>query len=148
MCLFKYREKKYGKLTFILFSLVVIALAVASVYGGIYAVINMTHWAKYIIVVVASLVGLCLGFFGIFMFAISFSMINHSKSVRDVNSSKGVSGVNLCDKCGRPIDKKAEYCNHCGASQESNFEIQCPECKTKNPATAEFCSKCGAKFNK
>ena len=76
MCLFKYREKKYGKLTFILFALVVIALAVASIYGGIYAVIHMTHWAKYIIVVIASIVGLCLGLFGILMFAISEFMIH------------------------------------------------------------------------
>ena len=123
------------------------ALAAASIYGGIYAVIHMTHWAKYIIVVVASIVGLGLGGFGLFLVSLSFSMINQSKSVRDGNKSIGISGTRLCDKCGRVISKKAEFCEHCGADLQSGTGMKdCPECKTKNSATAAFCEKCGYEF--
>ena len=71
MSLFGYREKKYGKFVFVLIALVLIALAVGAVYGGIYAVQHMTHWAKYIIIVVACILGLALGLFGIFLILFS-----------------------------------------------------------------------------
>ena len=147
MGIFKYREKKYGKLTFILFALILVLIAVASVMGGIYAVVNMTHWAKYVIVVVASIIGLVLGTFGIFLVALSFSLINQSKSVRDENTSKGIAGPRLCDHCGRVISKKAEFCEHCGKKQHSGLGMKkCPNCKAENSALAEFCEKCGQKF--
>ena len=147
MCLFKYREKRYGKLAFILFAILTIALAVASIWGGVYAVMHMEHWAKYIIVSVAGIVGVALGLFGLFLFGMSFSLINHSKSVRDGNKSKGISGTRLCDKCGRVISKNAEFCEHCGATQQTGLGMKvCPECKTKNSATAAFCEKCRYEF--
>jgi len=147
MGLFQYREKRYGKLTFCLIAVILVLLAAASVYGGIYAVINMAHWSKYVIVVVASIIGLCLGVFGIFLVALSFSMISQSKSVRDENKSKGIANTRLCDKCGRVISKKAEFCEHCGLKQESGLGMKvCPDCKTKNSGTATFCEKCGKKF--
>ena len=149
MCLFKYKEKRYGKLTFILIALVLIALAAASVFGGVYAVINMTHWAKYIIVVVTSLVGLAVGGFGIIMIALSFSLIGTKQSVRDGNSAIGVANTRLCDMCGKVISKKAEFCEHCGGKQQSGLGMkECPECKTKNSALAQFCEKCGKEFDK
>ena len=147
MSLFKYREKRYGKLTFTIVSLMLIALAVASIWGGIYAVLHMAHWAKYIIVVVAIIVGLALGLFGLFMFLMSFSLINKSQSVRDGNKSKGIADTRLCDKCGRVITKAAEFCEHCGSKQETGLGLKnCPECKTKNSGTAKFCEKCGYEF--
>ena len=147
MCLFKYKEKRYGKLTFILFALVIIAIAAASVYGGIFAVINMTHWAKYIIVSVTSLIGLGLGGFGIVLFALSFSLINSKQSVRDGNQAKGIANARLCDMCGRVISKKAEFCEHCGQKQQSGLGMKdCPNCKTQNSALAQFCEKCGEEF--
>ena len=147
MGIFKYREKKYGKLTFVLIAISFVLLAAASVYGGIYAVIHMSHWTKYLIVVIASVVGLALGGIGIFLVALSFSMISQSKSVRDENTSKGISGTRLCDKCGRVISKKAEFCEHCGGKQESGVGLkECPHCKTKNSGAAAFCEKCGKEF--
>jgi len=147
MCLFKYREKRYGKLTFVLFALILIALAAASVYGGIYAVVHMAHWVKYVIVVVAGIVGLGLGGFGIVLVALSFSMIGSKQSVRDSNKAKGLANGRLCDMCGRVISKKAEFCEHCGGKQQSGLGMKdCPKCKTKNSALAEFCEKCGTKF--
>ena len=147
MCLFRYREKRYGKLALILFALVLIAAAAGSIYGGVYAVMHMTHWTKYLIVSVAGLVGAGLGIFGLVVFGISFSLINHKRSVRDRNKYKGVSGTYLCDKCGRVISKKANVCEHCGATQEiGKHDKKCPECKAKNNATASFCEKCGYKF--
>ena len=147
MGIFKYREKKYGKLTFVLVALILILIAAAGIYGGIYAVMHMAHWSKYLIVVVASIIGLCLGGFGIFMIALSFSMISQSKSVRDQNSSKGISGTRLCDMCGRVISKNAEFCEHCGGKQASGLGLkECPNCKTKNSGAAAFCEKCGKEF--
>lgn len=148
MCLFRYREKRYGKLAFILFALGFIAIAAAAVFGGVYAVMHMSHWAKYIIVSVAGIFALLSGGFGLYLFAISFSLINHSKSVRDGNKSKGISGTYLCDKCGRVISKHAEFCEHCGAEQETNTTIKCPNCKAKNEGTAAFCQQCGYEFKK
>ena len=147
MGIFKYREKRYGKLTFILFAVIMVLLAVASVSGGIYAIVNMTHWSKYIIVVVTSIIGFALGGFGVVMVALSFSLISQSKSVRDENLSKGVSGTRLCDKCGRVISKQAEFCEHCGYKLEEGCGMkECPKCKTKNSSQAAFCEKCGEKL--
>ena len=147
MCLFRYREKRYGKLALILFALLLIAAAAGSISGGVYAVMHMSHWTKYLIVSVAGLAGLFLGIFGLAVFGISFSLINHKRSVRDRNKYKGVSGTYLCDKCGRVISKKANVCEHCGAVQEiGKDDKKCPECKAKNNATAAFCEKCGYKF--
>ena len=147
MCLFRYREKRYGKFALTLFALILIAAAAGSIYGGVYAVMHMTHWAKYVIVSVAGIVGLGLGVFGLAVFGITFSMINQKRSVRDRNKYKGVSGTHLCDKCGRVISRKANVCEHCGAIQEiGKRDKKCPDCKAKNNATAAFCEKCGYKF--
>ncbi len=74
MGLFKYREKRYGKFTFTLVSLLIIALGGLAIFGGVYAVMHMAHWAKYIIVAVASIVGGLIALFGLLMFFVSFSM--------------------------------------------------------------------------
>lgn len=147
MCLFKYREKRYGKFLFRIMALVLVALAAGAVFGGVYAVMHMTHWAKYVIVVVAGIVGLALAGFGIFFLIFSTSMINSWKSVRDGNKSKGIANTRLCDKCGRVITKHAEFCEHCGEKQETGLGLKkCPNCKTKNSGPADFCEKCGYNF--
>ena len=147
MCLFRYKEKRYGKFALTLFALALIAAGVASVYGGVYAVMNMSHWSKYLIVTIAALAGLFFAIFGLVVFGITFSMINQKRSVRDRNKYKGVSGTYLCDKCGRVIDRKANVCEHCGAIQEiGKHDKKCPDCKAKNNATAAFCEKCGYEF--
>lgn len=147
MCLFKYREKKYGKLAFVLFALCFIAIAAGAVFGGITALYKLPHWSKYIIIAAAGVVTLLSGGFGLFLLAISFSMTGRSKSVRDVNSAKGISGTRLCDKCGRVITKNAQFCEHCGVKQETGLGLKkCPNCKTKNSGTAHFCEKCGYEF--
>lgn len=143
MC-FKYREKKYGKFTLILVSLLLMALAVGFVYGGVYALLKMVHWAKWIILAVGIILAIPCLIFGGIMFTVSLSMTGRNKSVRDVNSGKGIADTRLCDKCGRVISKKAEYCEHCGTKQVSGLGMKtCPYCKTKNSGAAEFCEKCG-----
>ncbi|MBE7076659.1 MAG: hypothetical protein E7374_02070 [Clostridiales bacterium] len=147
MCLFRYREKKYGKFTLILFALLVIALAGASAFGGAYAVMEMSHWSKWIILAVASVVCLALVVFGVVLICIATSMINTWHSVRDLNTTGKIKDVRLCDKCGRVISKKAQICEHCGTQQETGLGMKdCPECKTKNSGTAKFCEKCGYEF--
>lgn len=147
MCLFRYREKRYGKLALILFALLSIALAGGSIFGGVYAVIHMSHWSRFVIVSVAGIVGIGLAILGFACLGISFSMINQKRSVRDRNKSKGISGTYLCDKCGRVISKHANVCEHCGAVQQiGKQDKKCPECKAKNNATASYCEKCGYKF--
>ena len=147
MCWFSYREKRYGKLLFVVIALAILALAGGAVYGGVYAVMHMTHWSKYLIVSVAGVVGLLLLAVSVFMLIFSTGMINTWQSVRDGNKSKGLANGRLCDKCGRVISKKAQYCEHCGETQEIGLGLKaCPNCKTKNSGTAEFCEKCGHKF--
>ena len=147
MGLFSYREKRYGKFVVILVSLLLLALAAGSVYGGVYAIMHMAHWSKYVIIVVACIVGLFLALMGFGLLLMSFSMIDSWKSGRDGNKSKGVSNVRLCDKCGRVITKKALVCEHCGAKQETGLGLkECPECGTKNSGPAAFCEKCGHEF--
>ena len=147
MTLFKYKEKRYGKFAFILFALCFVAIAVGAVFGGITAFQKLTHWTKYLIIALSGIVTFLSGGFGLFLLAISFSMTGKSKSVRDVNSVKGVSGTRLCDKCGRVITKNAHFCEHCGAQQQTGLGLKaCPKCKTKNSGTASYCEKCGNKF--
>ncbi len=147
MGLFSYKEKRYGKFAFRLFAIILIVMGGAAIFGG-YCALKMSHWSKYIILAVAAIVGLCLILFGLYLFLFSFSLINSWKSGRDGNKSKGVSNARLCDKCGKVISKKATFCEHCGAKQQSGLGMKtCPECKTKNSAKADFCEKCGHKFD-
>ena len=147
MCLFRYREKRYGKFTMILVSLVLVALAASAIWGGVIAFNHIATWVRYLLLVLGILVAVVVGSFGLFMFCIALSMSGKSKSVRDVNKTKGIAGTRLCEVCGRVIDKKAEFCEHCGDRQESMADYKvCPKCKGKNKATAEFCQKCGEKF--
>lgn len=147
MCLFKYREKRYGKFLFVTIALLILALAGGAIYGGVYAVMHMAHWAKYIIVSAAGVVGLILLAVSVFMLIFSTGMINSWQSVRDGNKSKGLANGRLCDKCGRVISKKAEFCEHCGEKQETGLGLKaCPNCKTKNSGPAAFCEKCGHEF--
>ena len=147
MCLFKYREKKFGKLALILLALLFIAAAAGAVFGGVYAVIHMTHWAKYVIVSVAGVFAFLTAGIGLYMILISFSMINTWRSVRDVNTTGKVKDVRLCDKCGRVISKHADFCEHCGEAQESGTGLKkCEHCGTKNSAAAKFCENCGKEF--
>ncbi len=146
MC-FKYREKKFGKFWFVLIALVLIAVAVGVVWGGVYGFLNIAHWTKWLLLVGACLVGLAVGGFGVFMVLFSFSLIGSWKSVRDVNTTKGVKDVRLCEHCGRVIAKHAEFCEHCGERLHEGLGMKkCPECKTQNSANASFCDKCGHKF--
>lgn len=146
MC-FRYKQKQYGKLSLVILALIVLILAGCSIFGGVYAVLHMNHWAKYIIVSFAGLVGLFLVTWGILMIIIACSMSGRKRSVRDVNDTKGVEDVRLCDFCGRVISKSAVVCEHCGAKQQTGRGMKiCPECKTKNSATASYCEKCGRKF--
>ena len=144
--MFKYREKRFGKFSLILFALITLAIAGACVFGGVYAVLHMTSWVKYLLVVLGLIVGLILAIFGILMLIITFSFTGKDQSVRDGNSAIGIADTRLCDKCGRVISKDAVVCEHCGAKQKSDKEKVCPECKTKNNGTAEFCKHCGHKF--
>ncbi len=147
MCFFKYREKRYGKTMFVLFGLLMVAAAVASVWGGIYGFTHLTNYWKYISLVAGIIGGLGFGGFGLFLLMLSTSLINSWKSVRDGNKSKGTANVRLCDKCGKVITKKAEFCEHCGAKQETGLGLKkCPECKTSNSGNAKFCEKCGYEF--
>lgn len=147
MGLFSYREKRYGKTALRLFSLLVIVIGAALIYGGVMALIHHPHWTKYVISVPMFIISIFPIFIGFYMFMITFSMINSWKSVKDGNKSKGIANARLCDKCGRQITKKAEFCEHCGTKQETGLGLKsCPHCKTKNSGAAEFCEKCGEKF--
>ncbi len=146
MALLSNRTTRYGKFMFILLAVCCLALAGGSIFGGIYAVLNMSHWAKYVIIVIACIFAFIIGMIGIFFLMLSFSLINSWKSVKD-STIQGTANVRLCDKCGRVITKHAEYCEHCGAKQETGLGLKtCPECKTKNSGNAKFCEKCGHEF--
>ena len=145
--MFGYREKRYGKFLFTLIALLLVAIGGGAIFGGVYAILKMSHWAKYIIAVLAFVIGALVALFGLFLIVFSFSMINTWKSVRDGNKSIGTANKNLCEKCGRVIAKGAVFCEHCGAKQERGHGMKtCPQCKTKNSGTATFCEKCGYKF--
>lgn len=145
MC-FRYKEQRYGKSTLILVAIIIIALAVASGFGGAIAVIKMTHWAKYVIVAVAGIVALCLSLLGVAMLVVSAGMSGYRKSVRDIGYAKGVDSDRLCDKCGKLLNKDDEFCTHCGAKQLSQSKRVCPLCKGKSDPEAEYCAHCGHKF--
>lgn len=145
MC-FRYREHRYGKSTLVLVSIVMIALAVAAGFGGVFAVIKMSHWVKYVIVSVAAIVALCLLFMGVSMLVVSFGMSGYRKTVRDIGYAKGVDHDRLCDKCGKLLNKDDEFCTHCGAKQTPTQKRVCPLCKGKSDPEAEFCAHCGHKF--
>lgn len=145
MC-FRYREKRYGKGTLILVAILVLALAIGAGFGGVFAVIKMSHWSKYVILAVAIVVALLLLMLGLAMLIVSAGMSGFRKSVRDIGYAKGVDHDRLCDKCGRLLDKDAEFCTHCGAKQTPISKRVCPLCKGKSDPEAEYCAHCGHKF--
>ena len=143
----KYREKRYGKRTFIIASLVFILVAILTILCGVVAVVKMAHWSKYIIVSVCSIIGLFFGAIGVFMIIMAPSLIDKQQSVRDENTMKGIADVRLCDKCGRALSDDAEFCASCGAKQLNIAGTKtCAKCKHVNKADADFCEKCGEKF--
>ncbi len=146
MC-FRYKEKRYGKSTLVVVALVLVALAVAAGVGGVFAVIKMSHWSKYVIVSVAAVAALCLLFLGGSMLVVASGMSGYRQSVRDIGYAKGVDHDRLCDKCGKLLNKEDEFCTHCGAKQTPTGKVVCPLCKSKNDPEAEYCAQCGHKFN-
>ena len=139
-----YKEKKFGKVHLIILAIVTLLLGIVSIAGGIVAVINMAHWAKYILVVLLSILGLVLILFACLMLFVSASMIKFAQSVRDGNDSIGIANANLCDTCGRVIKSEDGHCEYCGKKQA--HEKSCPECNTNNKKSAQFCTKCGYEF--
>ena len=140
-----YKEKIIGKKSFIAFTTIITIIAGLSIIGGIFAVVKMAHWSKYIICIVGIAIGIFATLMAIYCIAIAFSMTGKEKSVRDVNTMKGIVDTRLCDKCGRVISETAEVCEHCGAKQ-SDIKKQCPTCKVENNGSAKFCEKCGYEF--
>lgn len=51
----------------------------------------------------------------------------------------------VCDKCGRELDDKAQFCIYCGAQLNKNKF--CLVCGEKNKEDALFCQKCGMSFD-
>ena len=51
----------------------------------------------------------------------------------------------VCDKCGRELDDKAQFCIYCGA--QLNRNKFCLVCGEKNKEDALFCQKCGMSFD-
>ena len=145
MCV-RYKEHRYGKSTLVLASIIMIALAVAAGFGGVVAVLKMTHWSKYVIVSVAGIVALGLLLLGVSMLVVSFGMSGYRKSVRDIGYAKGVDHDRLCDNCGRLINKDEDFCTYCGAKQTPTEKRVCPLCKGKSSPDAEYCAHCGHKF--
>lgn len=147
MCLFKYREKRYGKTALILFGILSILASLAFGLLGVILLVKIGHWSKWLLLVLLCVIALISLVFGCFCLLVSTGMIWKSKSVRDGNRMKGVSGVRLCDKCGKVISKEAKICEHCGVAQQTGHGLKnCPACKAKNSATAKFCEKCGHEF--
>ena len=87
MC-FKYKEKKINKLGVVIISIVSLALAGLSVFGGIMALKNLPLVWGIVLIVLASIVALGLCALGVTLLFISFSMINTKNSVRDSNEAK------------------------------------------------------------
>ena len=77
------KEKKYNKLIFVLFALILIALSIVCFYGGIYAVVYMLKWYKYLIIVTASIIGLILGILGVLLVALSFNLTNTKNNFKE-----------------------------------------------------------------
>lgn len=146
MALLTNRTTRFGKFVFIILAICCLAIAAGSIFGGVYAVLNMSHWAKYVIITVACIFAFAIGVFGILLLLIAFSLINSWKSVRDT-TIKGTANARLCDKCGKVITKNAQFCEHCGAKQQTGLGLKrCPNCNTKNSGNAMFCEKCGYEF--
>lgn len=138
-----YKEKRYGKKELKILTGIVLAVAIISLFLGISACIDMTHWAKWIILAVSIVVALALGVWGIVLIIIVCSTHDEKQSVRDGNEAKGTANANLCEACGRVIEKDAEHCEYCGAKQEAIATKVCKECGHKNKGTAKYCKKCG-----
>jgi hypothetical protein len=49
-------------------------------------------------------------------------------------------GLNICDKCHSSIEKSANYCPVCGASQKDT--VICEYCGHENPKSNALCEKC------
>ncbi|MFQ6752653.1 MAG: double zinc ribbon domain-containing protein [Clostridia bacterium] len=137
-----YKEKRYGKKELKIFTGVILFIALVAIVSGIVAVLDMTHWSKYIILGVTLAIGIALIIWGIYLFSIISATPDEEKSVRDGNDTMGTANATLCDKCGRVLADDSKHCEHCGAKQEVTNKV-CAKCNHKNSKTAKFCKSCG-----
>lgn len=74
---------------------------------------------------------------------IMMRVIKHAKNVENKFDSKyndTMYGTTICKKCHSTIEKAANYCPVCGASQDDT--IKCQYCGHVNPSTNALCEKC------
>ena len=142
-----YKEKRYGKRELKILAGVVLAVAIALVLIAVAVMIDLNHWAKFVVLGCNLILALGLLIFGVFLLIIISSTHDETKSVRDGNESKGIANAKLCDKCGRVMGDKADFCEFCGAEDEEKAIKKCAKCGEKNKGSAQFCVKCGEKLD-
>lgn len=147
-----YQEKRYDKGHLMIVGLVVAALALALIIGGVVLFINgikvdgvwATIW-RIVLSVLMVIIGLPFGYVSFMMIVTANSMISvKDGNVSDVGNS-GVGTVNIlkCDKCGEKLEEGAEFCHKCGAEVDGYVKCYCGH---KNKVDAEHCVKCGNKL--
>ncbi len=54
--------------------------------------------------------------------------------------------MDVCPKCGTPLDKGQEFCPKCGTPRNEAKKLYCNKCGAEVQEDQEFCSKCGQKL--
>ena len=144
-----YSEKRYDKGHLMILGLIIFAISLAMLVGGVALIVRGAIIAKASAIIwraivggILSLLGLTFGWIAIMIMITAGSMIKvKDGNVSDVgNSAMGTVNVNKCPNCGAKLDEDAEFCTTCGAQVEGC--IKC-ECGCKNSPDANNCKKCG-----
>ena len=146
-----YREARYGKKTLMIISIVIFALCLGALAGGISmfviglmsGILSKMIWMP-IVGGLLAILAIVFGIFSIIMFFTSVSMINVEQgSVKDGNRAIGTVNVVKCDKCGEELPDNAAFCSKCGTAVEG---VKTCECGAANEMDAEYCVSCGKKL--
>ena len=144
-----YSEKRYDKSHLMILGIIVFAISLAMLVGGVVLIVRGAVIAKLSAIIwraivggVLALLGLTFGWVAIMIMITAGSMIKvKDGNVSDVgNSAVGTVNINKCHNCGTKLDEDAEFCTNCGAQVEGY--IKC-ECGCKNSLDAQNCKKCG-----
>lgn len=141
-----FNKTQVGKFIIIFVGILMIALGVLSLIGGINLLGHTdVSWVNIVFGVLLCILFLVLLIGGIVIAWIGASLKATKGNLAEENMPKDAGIVNavLCPKCGTKVEE-GEFCPKCGKSVMK--KIRCPECNKLNFVNNEVCVHCGTKL--
>lgn len=145
-----------GKRQLIIFSVVLLVLALGFFAGGIALIVSgamdvaaADSAFKIVLKIVFGIVFILIGVVGVILGIIMIWTGCNIKAkygnIAELNSLNGTINMKKCPKCGAAIAENDDFCGICGNHLE--IFVKCPNCQKETDANKKHCTHCGNKLN-